>query len=96
MAVILIGELLHTHPDGVLATWHQNLVSLRELRLEQAIKRIRNLNLKWAAILTRVSHAFLGRAEMHLMRWLRSLQWSGHCFLRISAAVPRFAVEASR
>src|SRR5436309_15121260 len=68
---------------------------MRELRLEQAIKQIGNLNLKCVAILTRFSHAFLGRAEMRLVRWLRSLQWPGHCFSRISAAVPRFSVEAS-
>jgi hypothetical protein len=38
MAAILIIELLHAHADRALATWDQNVVSLRELRLEQAIK----------------------------------------------------------
>ena len=45
-AVILIIELLYAHPDGALATGHQNIVGLRELRLEQAIKRIGNVDLK--------------------------------------------------
>jgi hypothetical protein len=31
-------ELLHAHADGAFATWDQNVVSLRELRVEQAIK----------------------------------------------------------
>src|SRR4051812_6396820 len=52
----------------------QNLVSLRELRLEQAIKRIGNINLKMAALSIRLSHAALESAETHLPRPLRSLQ----------------------
>jgi hypothetical protein len=31
-------KLLQAHADRAFATWDQNLVSLRELRLEQAIK----------------------------------------------------------
>jgi len=31
-------QLLPAYADGAFATWDQNLVSLRELRLEQAIK----------------------------------------------------------
>ena len=36
----------YAHADGALATGHQNIVGLRELRLEQAIKRIGNVDLK--------------------------------------------------
>jgi ABC-type methionine transport system ATPase subunit len=46
MAAIRIIELLHAHAEGALAIGNQNVVSLRELRLEQAIKRIGNVDLK--------------------------------------------------
>jgi hypothetical protein len=46
MAAILMVELLPAHADRTLATWDQNVVSLREFQLEQAIKRIGNLDLK--------------------------------------------------
>jgi hypothetical protein len=46
MAAILIVELLHAHADGALATGHQNVVSLHELWLEQAIKGKANLDLQ--------------------------------------------------
>jgi hypothetical protein len=68
MAAILIVELLHAHADGALATGHQNVVSLRELWLEQAIKRIGNVDLKWAAFSRRLSHAFSECAETHARR----------------------------
>jgi hypothetical protein len=46
MAAIFITELLHLPAQGALATGNQNVVSLREFRLEQAIKRIGSLDLK--------------------------------------------------
>src|SRR3954452_5937421 len=76
IAAILIFKLLHGCADGALTTWDQNLVSLRKLRLEQAIKRIGNINLKMAALSMRLSHASLESAETHLTRRLRSLRWS--------------------
>ena len=47
----------HAPADGALATSDQNLVSLPELRVEQAIERIGNMNLKMAALSMRLSHA---------------------------------------
>jgi hypothetical protein len=46
MAAILIVELLHASTDWTLATGHQNVIRLHELRLQQAIKKIGNVNLK--------------------------------------------------
>jgi hypothetical protein len=51
-------QLLPAYADGVFATWDQNLVSLRELRLEQAIKCISDMDSKWVASGMRLSHAF--------------------------------------
>jgi hypothetical protein len=59
MAAIFIVELLYAHADWALATGDQNVVSLRELRLEQAIKGIRNVDLEVAAFGARLIHAFL-------------------------------------
>src|SRR6266700_8035234 len=95
MAAILIIELLYAHAGGALATGHQNIVGLSELRLEQAIKRIGNMDLKWAAFWTRLSHAFLECVETHSTRRSRLLQWSVHCFSRTSVALPPCAAEAS-
>jgi hypothetical protein len=36
--MIKLLKLLHAVAHPAFATWHQNFVSLRELRLEQAIK----------------------------------------------------------
>jgi hypothetical protein len=36
--MIKLLKLFHAHADRAFATWDQNLVGLRQLRLEQAIK----------------------------------------------------------
>ena len=95
MAAIFIVELLHTHANRAFVTWNQNVASLREPRLQQAIKGIENLNLKWAAFSMRLSHAFLEYAERHSRLRLRWLQWSDRCFSRISGAILPSAAEAS-
>jgi hypothetical protein len=46
MAAIFIIKLLYVHAHRTLATGHQNVVGLCELRLEQTIKRIGNVDLK--------------------------------------------------
>jgi len=49
-------QLLHAY--GAFATWDQNLVSLRELGLEQAIKCVCDLDSKWVVSGMLLSHAF--------------------------------------
>ena len=46
-----------------LASRHQDLIGLRELRCEQTVKRIFEMDLKRAAFCTLLSHAFVARRE---------------------------------
>jgi hypothetical protein len=70
-------ELLHTAADGALPNGHKNTVSLGQLRVVQAIKKIVDVNLKCAVRWARLSHVF---SETRPTRVSRSHRSSAHCF----------------
>jgi hypothetical protein len=83
-------KLLHTAADRTFPNGHKNTVGLGELGVVQAIKQIINVNLEWAVLWTRLSHAFFEYSETPPTRVPQSLRWSAHCFSRTSAATALF------
>jgi hypothetical protein len=76
-------NLLHTAADSTFSNGHKNTVDLGELRVEQAIKQIVNMNLKRAPRSARLSHASSEYSETRPTRGSRSHPWSAHCLSHV-------------